>query len=57
MNDRCPNLVYFNITLLILHLSAFKTLICKTEIEAKRVYFLGFCKTMIHDFQNSVLNS
>ena len=35
--------VYFNTIMLILYLSAIETLICYTEIELKRVYFLRFC--------------
>ena len=41
--DRCTNRVYFNTPLLILYLSAIETLICHTEIEFNRVYFLRFC--------------
>ena len=41
--DRCPNPIYFNIPLLIIYLSAFKTLICHTDIDVNRIYFLRFC--------------
>ena len=41
--DQCPYPVYFNISLLSIYLSAIKTLICHTEIEVDRVYFLWFC--------------
>ena len=41
--DRCPNPVYFKIHLIIIYLSAIETLICHTEIEVNRVYFLQFC--------------
>ena len=36
-------LVYFNIPLLIMYLSAIEILICYTEIEVNKVYFLRFC--------------
>ena len=43
--DRCPNLVYFSIPLLItcIYFSAIETPICNTEIEVNRVCFLRFC--------------
>ena len=41
--DRCPHPVYFNISLLIIYLSAIGKVICPTEIGVDRVYFLRFC--------------
>ena len=41
--DGCPSPVFFKISLLIMYLSAIKTLICHTEIGVDRVYFLRFC--------------
>ena len=38
-----PHALYFNTLLLIIYLSAIKTLICHTEIEIHRVYFLRVC--------------
>ena len=40
--DRCPNPFYFYTPLLIIYFSAIETLICHTEIEVDRVYFLQF---------------
>ena len=36
-------IINFNISLLIIYLSAIETLICHTEIEVDRVYFHRFC--------------
>ena len=40
--DRCPNPLCFNILLLIIYFTAIETIICHTEIEVNRVYFLRF---------------
>ena len=47
--DRCHNRIYLNNPLLIIYLSAIETLICHTEIEVNRIYFLRFC-TKYDDF-------
>ena len=47
LDDECPNPVYFNTPLLIVYLSAIKTLICHREIEFNRVFFLWFCTKTI----------
>ena len=41
--DRCPHPIYFNISLLIMYLSAIGKVFCPTEIEVDRVCFLRFC--------------
>ena len=56
-NHRWPDSVYFNTLLLIIHLSAVETLICRREMSLKGSTSFGFAQSTIHDFQNTVLNS
>ena len=56
-NHRCPDSVYFNALLLIIHLSAIETLVCRREMSLMGSTSFGFAQNMIHDFQNTVLNS
>ena len=55
--NQCPYLASFNTPFLMIHLSASETLICHKEIEFNGVYFLGFARNAIHNFQIVVLDS
>ena len=55
-NHRCPDSVYFNTMLLVIHLRAIETLICRREISLIGSSF-GFPQNTIHDCQNTELNS
>ena len=48
-NNRCPDSVYFNTLLLILHLSAIETLVCRREMSLIGSTSLGFAQNTIHD--------
>ena len=52
-----PDSVYFNMLLLIIYLSATETLICRREMSLIESTSFDFAQIMIHDFQNTVLNS
>ena len=56
-NHRCPDAVYFHRLLLIIYLSAIERLICHREMSL--IWSTSFCfaQNMMHDFQNTVLNS
>ena len=56
-NHRCPDSVYLNTLLLIIHLSAIERLICHREMSLIGSTSFGFALNTIHDFQNTVLNS
>ena len=56
-NHRCPGSVYFHTLLLIIHLSAIETLICRREMSVIGSISFGFAQNTIHDFQNTLLNS
>ena len=56
-NHRCPDSVYFNLLLLIIHLSAIETLICRREMTLIGSTFFGSAQNTLHDFQNTVLKS
>ena len=56
-NHRCSDSVYFHMLLLTIYLSAMERLICRREISLIGSTSFGFAQDMIHDFQNTVLNS
>ena len=49
-------LFIFYTLLLIVHLSAIETLICRREMSLIGSTSFGFAQNTIHDFQNTVLN-
>ena len=56
-NHRCPDSVYFHTLLLIIYFSVIERLICRREMNLIGSTSFGFAQNMIHDFQNTVLNS
>ena len=56
-NHRCPDSVQFNMLLLIMYLSAIETLVCRREMSLIGSTSFGYSQNMIHNFQNTVLNS
>ena len=56
-NHQCPDFVYFHTLLLIVYLSAVERLICHREMTLIGSTSFGFAQNMIHDFENTVLNS
>ena len=53
-NHRCPDSVYFNTLLLIIHLSTVKTLNCCREMSLIRSTSFGLAQNTIHDFHNPI---
>ena len=56
-NHRCPDPVYFHMLLLIIYLSATERLICHKEMSLIGSTSFSFAQNMMHDCQNTVLNS
>ena len=56
-NHRCPDSVYFHTLLLIIYFCAIETLICRREMRLIGSTSFGFAQNMMHDFQNTILNS
>ena len=56
-NHRCPDSVYFHTLLLIIYLNAIGRLICRREPSLIKSTSFSFAQNMMHDFQNTALNS
>ena len=56
-NHRYPDSVYFHTLLLIIYLRAIERLICRREMSLIGSTSFSFAQNMMHDFQNTILNS
>ena len=56
-NHRCHDSICFHMLLLIIYLSAMEKLICRREMSLIGSTSFGLAQNMIHDFQNTILNS